>query len=165
MGRLSNMQDPLQQLRDLHLPPEPAWFPPAPGWWLLALAGLVVAVGTAVRAARRRRRRLPFRRARTELEALRTAIDQGRLSPPGHADAVNALLKRVVIHALRRTDAAPLSGDEWLAFLDGLSGARVFTDGAGRVLGDARFAPGFHADVAALHEQIVRLFERLERAA
>lgn len=23
-------------LRDIHLPPAPAWWPPAPGWWLLA---------------------------------------------------------------------------------------------------------------------------------
>src|SRR5690606_27121013 len=24
-------------LRDIHLPPAPAWWPPAPGWWLLAI--------------------------------------------------------------------------------------------------------------------------------
>ena len=34
--------DPLQQLRDVHLPPDPSWWPPAPGWWILAAVIAVI---------------------------------------------------------------------------------------------------------------------------
>jgi hypothetical protein len=34
--------NPLDQLRDIHLPEPISWWPPAPGWWILALASSVL---------------------------------------------------------------------------------------------------------------------------
>ena len=35
--------DPLQQLKPLHLPPDPSWWPPAIGWWVLLLVLVILA--------------------------------------------------------------------------------------------------------------------------
>jgi hypothetical protein len=156
--------DPLQALRDLHLPAAPGWFPPAPGWWILLAIVLGAACYTAYRLWRRQRRRAPYRAAIRELEAARA---QG-VAPgvgPSYADAANAILKRVAIHALKRSEAAPLSGERWLTFLDALDPTGDFTRGPGRALGDARFAPAAQVDVDALHPRVVRLLAHLERRA
>ena len=46
MANTSNPQaqtpNPLDQLRDIHLPEPISWWPPAPGWWILALASSVL---------------------------------------------------------------------------------------------------------------------------
>ncbi|HAU18090.1 MAG TPA: DUF4381 domain-containing protein, partial [Marinobacter adhaerens] len=41
-----NPQDPLSQLRDIHLPETGGLWPPAPGWWVLAI--LLIAVLAAL---------------------------------------------------------------------------------------------------------------------
>ena len=157
--------DPLQQLRDLHLPAHPGWFPPAPGWWILALLLAVAVTVVVLRRIAQRRRRMPFRAARVELEQLRAAADAGQTTASGYAHGANAILKRVAIHGLRRGDAAPLSGDAWLDFLDGLDAAGTFRNGAGEALGDRRFVARAAVDHAALDACVRNLLERLERAA
>jgi hypothetical protein len=153
--------DPLQQLRDLHLPAEPPWFPPPPGWWLLAALAVALVALLAHGLWRRRQRRAPYRQARRELERARTADGAART----YADEANRILKRVAIHALHRSDAAPLSGEPWLTFLDSLGTSSDFAHGPGRALGEARFGPDPAADVAALHACLARLLADLERRA
>jgi len=116
-------------LRDIHLPPEPSWWPPAPGWWLLAvvvIALLAFATWRFLRAARARRRRAGLLAAFDVVAALQ--------DPVARVAAVSELLRRAA--RLRDPDAATLTGDDWLRFLDGNDDRRVFSTGAGRPLAD-----------------------------
>jgi len=159
------MDDALKQLRDLHLPAEPALWPPAPGWWLLAALLVALAIYAAVRLQRARRRARPFRLARTTLDRLLDDARAQRLSSRDFADAVNALLKRALIHGARRDDAAPLTGTAWLAYLDRVSASDAFTRGAGAALGEPRFAPDPRVDATALHDLAHRVLDRARRLA
>ena len=65
--------DPLQQLRDVHLPPDPNWWPPAPGWWLLAAVVLAAVAWLIYRMVQAYQRRAPLRTARRLLKELLAA--------------------------------------------------------------------------------------------
>ena len=67
--------NPLEQLRDIHLPEAISWWPLAPGWWLLIISGGLF-VGWLLRLFYRRHLTKLYRRqALQKLEQLRTTTD------------------------------------------------------------------------------------------
>lgn len=117
-------------LRDIHLPPAPAWWPPAPGWWWLgAVVVLLLALVLARHWRRRRRRR-----------ALARMFDDAVARAPTAAARVGAM-SELLRRAARRIDpaAATLAGEDWLRFLDRGRRDPVFRNGAGALLGDGAF--------------------------
>lgn len=153
--------DPLQQLRDIHVPDAPGWWPPAPGWWIVALlaaAGLLWLIWLSRAAARRRR---PIRRARRLYTDVYRRYQRGELSEREYLDASNELLKRVLIHGLGEREARRATGQVWLELLDRHAQEPVFTRGPGRLLGNARFQPALDTDAAAVHPLVEKLLERL----
>ncbi len=155
MASFDPMQDPLSQLRDIHVPMAPHWWPPAPGWWLLTLIIVTLAVLGIRFAWQRYRDGAPLRRARSDLEQsfsyFSIARQGGELAAKRTlADTVNAVLKRLALVRYPRAEVAELSGARWNAFLDETANTDQFTTGMGRVLGDERFAPAFNYDPAAL---------------
>ena len=150
--------DLLQQLRDIHLPPEPLWWPPAPGWWLLALlaiAGLGYAIHL-LRAAMRRRR--PIKQARALYQQLHGNFQKGVIDAPTYLHESNELLKRLFIHGLHEDAARPANDESWLALLDAQTGSQDFTQGPGRQLGNQRFQPDPVVEPELLHPLLERLF-------
>lgn len=107
--------DPLQGLRDIHLPPPVSAWPPAPGWWVLALLIILLTV-VAIWWWRRYQHRAYRRVALKQLQQLRTHVQQSQ------ANAVIAelsiLLRRVAISRYGRQQVAALYGKDWLTFLD-----------------------------------------------
>ncbi len=149
--------NPLQQLRDIHLPADPSWWPPAFGWWLI-LALLLGGIGWLVISAwRAHRRRAPLRAAQALLQELRSGYEAGNLSAEDYLHEGNAVLKRLLVRALGRREYAELSGAAWLEALNHVTETSVFTDTASAVLGDARFsrAPQINLDLLDEHLHLV----------
>lgn len=97
-------------LRDIHLPPAPAWWPPAPGWWLLAVLVLLALLAVAWLWRRHRRLRLQRRQLLGELERLAE-----RHVRDGDDAALAAALHQLLRRVARRHDeaAARQRGESW----------------------------------------------------
>ena len=127
-----NTTSPLADLHDLHLPEPIGWWPPAPGWWLLLALLVLLVIGISF-ILRQRKRSLLKRLTLAELGKLREEYRQT-------ADSLltikqlSILLRRFCISYQPRTDAAALTGDDWLRHLDRLGDCQDFTSGVGRLL-------------------------------
>lgn len=113
-------QDPLAQLRDIHLPEMPGWWPPALGWWILAIlliAGLCFSIWFLLR---RHQQRAYRRQAAAELEQIWADFvlheDVNR-----YIQQLSQILRRTALTAYPREQVAGLTGTEWLHFLDASS--------------------------------------------
>lgn len=101
---------PGPSLRDIHLPPDPAWWPPAPGWWVLAALLLLALLVGAWQW--RRYRRAQHQRQQVLLELDQLALRHRRDGDPvALASGLHQLLRRVA----RRHDALATKqrGDAW----------------------------------------------------
>ena len=120
------------QLRDIHLPPPPAFWPPAPGWWALGALLILLLAGAAFLAWRRRRRQGRERRVLRRLDELDAGFRADR-SPEALA-RISMLMRQLALARFPRERVSPLTGRDWLRFLDESGGRGRFTDGPGRVL-------------------------------
>ena len=128
--------DPLAQLRGLHLPAEPGWWPPAIGWWALLVATLLLLI-IVVRWMYQRWRANRWRKmARLELKNIKIdSIDD----PQKTIAAYSILLRRVALALDSRENVAALSGNKWLEHLDAMSQSTLFTEKVGRLLLEAQY--------------------------
>jgi len=106
-GAFPDQQDALV-LRDIHMPPGPAWWPPAPGWWVLLGAIGLIAVMAWLFYRGARKKQVERQRILAEIELLgaRYPDDDG-----AYAASLHQLLRR----AARRyaSDAHLLQGPHW----------------------------------------------------
>ncbi len=152
-------EDPLSQLRDIHLPDPVSFWPPAPGWWILLLCvliGLAFLARHAIVAMIRRRRlesvmhELDQAYVRfTEQSAFENTRNQAGLD---FLATVNVLLKRVAQVMYPDSTSSRLTGRDWLHFLDACDQGSAFSQGPGSVLADGAYKPAFNADGNALYQ-------------
>lgn len=108
-----NAQDPLSQLRDIHLPQTGGFWPPAPGWWFLAFI-LLLLIALGVWLVRRRYRKNRWLRLAT---AELATLEQNAARDPDWFSRLNTLLKRAARERYRDLHPEALSGEAWIAFL------------------------------------------------
>lgn len=105
--------DPLADLRDLHLPPDPGIWPLAPGWWVLLVAVLLLCV-LAVWLWRRRGQHPGPNPALTE--AARLPMRAMSLDDAELIAQCAALLRRVAVQQ-HGQHIAGLAGTAWVQHL------------------------------------------------
>ena len=112
-----NNQDPLAELRDIHLPDAISWWPPAPGWWILALVIILLVSFAIVRQVRN----YLHNRYRTEAVLVLDAAwqqFQRDHNTQAYLWQLTELLKRTALTAYPDVPVSGLQGQQWLKFLD-----------------------------------------------
>ena len=108
-----NPQDPLSQLRDIHLPETGGLWPPAPGWWVLAILLVAVLAALVWLFLRRRKRNRWLRSARAEL----ISLERSASATPSWFAQLNTLLKQAARKRYPDRHPEALTGDAWVEFL------------------------------------------------
>ena len=144
-----SVENPLVNLKDIHLPPPVSFWPPAPGWWILAvLLSSSLFIG-GVWLYRKHKKRKPI------TEALRILKDLEILYQNSQDEVVSLrnlsnLLRRTALTFYDNDEVASLQGSLWLEFLDKTGKTKEFSQGAGKVLGYEVFQQKVNPDMNAL---------------
>ncbi|MCB1691753.1 MAG: DUF4381 domain-containing protein [Pseudomonadales bacterium] len=159
--------DPLAQLRDIHVPAPIDMWPLAPGWWILVAFAVLLVVAILGWLYARWRRNQYRRDALAELDRLRTRYESAPDNVAYIAD-YSTLLKRVALRSYRRDAVASLSGESWVQFLDHAARTDEFSMGAGQALIAGSYEREPEVDVDRLHElgrYWIREHRKLEQTA
>lgn len=124
---------PLQNLRDIHLPDPVGIWPLAPGWYLLAVILLLLVMVASYVVYRR------YRRGLAKRQALLLLHDYERQYAAGTDAAVisaqiSELLRRVALVYYPRARVAGLNGLSWIGFLNETSDNINFNEISGLIL-------------------------------
>jgi hypothetical protein len=149
---MSQPQQLLNNLHDIHLPEPVSFWPPAIGWWLLALL-VLVGIGLFVWMVRRKKRITWQKTALAQLQQLHASYQKNNKKDE-FISALSVLVRRSAIAAHDRRRVANLTGDAWLKFLDNSGNTNIFTNGAGRALAVAPYSPNADIDAGQLKNAV-----------
>jgi hypothetical protein len=137
------MQAATLALKDIHTSQAIGWWPPAPGWWLMA-ALIPVMIFLLFRLYKHLTRKTAIKTAKKLLTELKQdlSIDHSK-----KLCALSTLIRRTAISVTPRENAASLTGQAWLAFLDASVAGSPFSEGVGRYLADAPYRQSLPEDL------------------
>ena len=131
--------NPLDQLKDIHLPNPVSLWPPAIGWWVLAVLALFGLAALLMFLLRHHRKQRYRRLACQQLAQLHQCYQEER-NDLDYLLSINKLLKQVSVNYYNKNQVSRLSGEAWLTFLDQTGNTRAFSQGPGRVLATGPYA-------------------------
>ena len=148
------MQDSGLIMRDIHDLDGIPWWPLAEGWWWLIGVIMLMALLAGVRYWIRYSGVMPGWRgdARRQLRALKK--DLRNESPRAVAGRLSELMRRIAMVRSDRREAAGLTGDTWLAWLERNDGSGFKWTRSGKILLEAPYMP---PDQSVSREEINRL--------
>ena len=144
-----SVENPLVNLKDIHLPPPVSFWPPAPGWWILSVLLISSLFIGSVWFYRQHKKRKP------KIEALRILRDLQILYLNSQDEvaslrSLSNLLRRTALTFYDNDSVASLQGSSWLEFLDKTGKTKEFSQGAGKILGNEVFQQKVNPDLNAL---------------
>jgi len=127
-------ENPLSNLKDIHLPPAISDWPPAPGWWIFAFIVFIAILLFGIWIWRRNKNKKP------KIEALKILkIIQNQYYKKDDQlktlRKLSHLIRRISLTFYKKEVVASIHGYEWLEFLDKTGETTEFTKGAGSILG------------------------------
>jgi len=128
--------NPLDQLKDIHLPEAIGFWPPALGWWLLA--ALLIIFLIIIFVLYQHRQKSAYRRLAIQHINL---LFNNKQTHHQTAVQLNQLLKTVAQHTYSTTQVSRLSASQWLTFLDSSANMQAFKQGPGQILATAPYDP------------------------
>lgn len=143
--------NPLEQLKDIHLPDAIGFWPPALGWWLLT-ASLIAILIAAIVLYKHRRKNAYRRAAVQQVNKLFSDYQQQQQSHQLTGE-LNRLLKAVALQSYATEQVSRLTQKKWLDFLDNSANMQAFGQGAGQILASAPYDQSSElTDAAALKQ-------------
>ena len=130
--------NPLENLRDIHLPGEVSAWPPAPGWWILAVLIISLAGYVIWKVWQHYQQKHLLRLSLENLTQL-TVDYSSHQDPQKLVKAYSSLLRRIALARFSRQKVAGLTGDSWLSFLDESAQINIFNSDVGKLLLNAPY--------------------------
>jgi len=151
--------NPLDQLKDIHLPEAVGFWPPAPGWWLLA--ALLIALLAASILLYKRHQKNAYRRTAVQQVNRFFSDYQQPLQSHEVTGQLNRLLKAVALQSYPTEQVSRLTQSQWLDFLDHSANMQAFCQGPGQILASAPYDKNSQvADAAALKQCCIAWIRR-----
>ena len=126
--------NPLDQLKDIHLPEQIEQFQLAPGWWFLIALTSGLFIYFVVQWNRKRRSLYLLKPANLELNKIANA------KPDNNAIAeLSILMKRICLVYFPERQVAALSGESWVKFINQQVGKELFNEPQQKAFGQLTY--------------------------
>lgn len=145
--------NPLDQLRDIHLPQAVDWWPLAPGWWILIALVIAVCAYAGYWLYQRYQASMIKRQA---IELLTELNNEHQANHKQLLAEYSKLIRRVVISYYPREQFAAVSGKAWVEQLNQLTEQAYFTGDCAELLAQGAYQrqPIEQQTLAQLTEQL-----------
>ena len=152
--------DLLEQLADIHLPPEISFWPLAPGWWVLAVLVLVALIWSTLYSLQKMKQRKICAYALNELDTIHHEyLDSTRRSDEAENAArllfvneFNAVIRRVALWHYPNSGIASLAGPPWVDFIREKGNSSGLTEEISDLITRGRFMPYCEVDINQLYQ-------------
>ncbi len=155
------LQQALENLRDIHDPVAVGWWPLAIGWWILLTIGALLTVFLLLKWLRHRR----VNRYRNTAEiGLQGSFEQWQENADSrqYLQSANALLKRSILHVNQNVAIASSTGSDWGAVLNSHA-KTALPESAITALTQECYQAEPQTDIKALHHQLLDWFKSHSR--